>query len=73
MTEIYVVTMKKNDWDEDSWVEGVYTSKEKAREGILATLRELDPNAPTLSLETYAFQEEEEIRYFWEIQKFKVQ
>jgi len=70
MINVYVATIQQNWYDSEPFVEGVYSSKEKAKEGILLTLRELDPDAPLLSLDTYICQEEP--GYEWKIEEFKI-
>lgn len=63
--EVYVAVIQKSDIEvefpdiEIVFNVGVYSTKEKAEEKILSTLRELDcSNAPLLSLETYQAQKD---------------
>ena len=56
--EVYVAVLRKNEYDEEEFNIGVYSTKEKAERAILLELLELDSDAPLLSLEFYQAQED---------------
>lgn len=63
---VWIATIKGNEYDAEPWILGAYSTLEKARKAVLNEIRELDLDAPVLSLEIYDSQEVEP-NYLWEI------
>ena len=65
--KIYIAIVQENDWETEPVNIGCYSTREKAIEAILNYIREDDPEAPILSLETYDAQENPCYKWYVEL------
>ena len=55
--KVYIAALQENNYETEPWNIGVYTTVEKAKKALLDKLKEIDPSAPLLSIETYTAQD----------------
>ena len=65
--KIWVAIVQQNDWETEPMNIGCYSTGENAEEAILNFIRENDPEAPILSLETYNAQNDPHWGWYTEL------